>query len=373
MDNALTDRNRSAGYPRPMLAPLSTSYADARAAFLDAAASVGARLRSYPHPLPGLHGEELAVDVAEVGPVDATDVVVIVSGTHGVEGYCGSALQRHHLLNLDADATAMPTLIFVHALNPYGFSWVRRVNEDNVDLNRNFIDWSQPPPANDDYTTMADVLVPDSWTADDQERTLNLLIGLIGEMGMERLQAAITGGQFDHPKGVFHGGTGPVWSHHWLRQWCSERLQGVQRAAIVDLHTGLGPWGHGEIMSSEHPGTATHLRQKSWWHDVTTMYDGTSVSAALQGDWLAVAHTLAPHAEITAIAIEYGTVDTITALQALRADAWLHGYGDPTSPEAASVRADLRAAFADDDPAWLEAVWPTYHSVLTTACERLSG
>ena len=68
-------------------------------------------------------------------------------------------------------ASGRPTLVFVHALNPYGFSWVRRVNEDNVDLNRNFPDWSQPLPTNDGYAELADILVPTEWTPEVQERT----------------------------------------------------------------------------------------------------------------------------------------------------------------------------------------------------------
>ena len=28
----------------------------------------------------------------------------------------------------------------IHALNPFGFAHLRRANEDNVDLNRNFVD-----------------------------------------------------------------------------------------------------------------------------------------------------------------------------------------------------------------------------------------
>lgn len=88
-------------------------------------------------------------------------------------------------------------------------------------------------------------------------------------------------------------------------------------------------------------------------------------SAVLAGDWLAVADQLAPHAEVTPITIEYGTVDTVTAWQGLRADVWLHAHGDPTGPEAPAIRAQLRAAFADDDPAWIETCWPCYAEVMT--------
>jgi hypothetical protein len=354
-----------------VIAPLSSSYVDARAAFLEAAAGAGARLESFAHPLRGLQGEELFVDVAEVGPADADNVVLIVSGTHGVEGYLGSALQRHHLDTLDRDRSGGPALVFVHALNPYGFSWVRRVNEDNVDLNRNFVDWHQPVPTNDDYTELAHLLVPPSWTAEEQERTLLGLMAKLQEVGMERLQQIIQGGQFQHPTGVFYGGTGPTWSHRWLRDFATRRLAGVRRAAIIDLHTGLGPWGHGSLLSGNRPGDGVYERQVAWWNDVAALDDGDSVSAVVAGDWLSVADGFSPSTEITGICIEYGTVDGITVLQSLRADAVLHAHGDPTAPEALAVRDQVRAAFVDDDPAWLETCWPRYHSVVTAAGERL--
>ncbi|MAT06198.1 MAG: hypothetical protein CL424_14255 [Acidimicrobiaceae bacterium] len=355
-----------------MIAPLSRSYADARAAFLDAAATAGARIESFAHPRVGMDGEALYVDAAEVGPADADHVVIVVSGTHGVEGYLGSALQRHHLETYDTDREGGPAIVFVHALNPYGFSWVRRVNEDNVDLNRNFVDWSQPTPTNDGYADLADLLVPHDWSPETQEQTLLGLMGKMEELGLEQLQQIVSGGQYDHPTGVFYGGTGPTWSNEWLRSFVARRLDGVTKAAIVDLHTGLGPWGHGELISSEVPSNDTFARQQAWWGDVISMMDDASVSASLEGDWLGAASDFAPDTEITGVAIEYGTVDPITVLQSLRADAVLHGHGDPTADDAVAVREQVRAAFLDDDPAWLGACLPRYHAVVTAAVEHLA-
>lgn len=352
-----------------MIAPLASSYADARAAFLDAAAAAHARLSTFPHALEGLDGEELAIDVAEVGPADADDVVIVVSGTHGVEGYLGSALQRHHLGTLEPERG--PAIVFVHALNPHGFSWVRRVNEDNVDLNRNFVDWSQPPPRNDEYREIADVLVPSSWTADEQERTMLTLLAKLEEVGPERMQLIVSGGQYDDPDGIFYGGDRPTWSNHWVRDFLARRLAGVRRAVIIDLHTGLGPWGHGELISHASPDDPMFERQLAWWGEVTSLLDGSSVSAELAGDWLAAAETMLTDTELTAVALEYGTVDLLTVLNSLRADAVLHAHGDPTGSGAAAVRAQVRAAFLDDDPAWLETCWTRYRSVVTAAIDRL--
>ncbi len=351
---------------------LATSYQRAREDFLAAATVAGARLRSFAHPRRGLEAEELSVDVAEVGPVEGTDVVVVVSGTHGVEGYLGSALQRRHLATSAEAPHGGPTIVLVHALNPYGFSWVRRVNEDNIDLNRNFVDWSQPLHANDEYDELASSLVPDDWSDATQERTLLELAVKLEEVGIERLQQIVSGGQYAHPTGVFFGGTGPAWSNRWLQQFLGERLATVQRAAIIDLHTGLGPWGHGELISSEEITSDAYRRQVEWWGDVTSFQDGSSVSAEIAGDWLAAAPGFSPGTEVTGIAIEYGTVDSISVLQSLRADAVLHASGDPVGPDGAAIRAQVRAAFADDDPAWLAACAERYDSVLAAAVEHLT-
>ncbi|MGN6695078.1 MAG: DUF2817 domain-containing protein [Aquihabitans sp.] len=356
---------------------LPLSYREARTAFLEAAAAADARVTSTVHPAKGIDDEDLAIDVAEVGPADADDVVVVVSGTHGVEGYLGSALQTQHLRSLaDGDGEGAPAggpaIVFVHALNPFGFSWVRRVNEDNVDLNRNFIDWSQPPVANDEYGELADTFVPDDWSEATQERTLLTLAAKLEEVGIARLQQIVSGGQYSHPTGVFYGGTKPVWSNDWLQGFLGDRLAGVRRAAIIDLHTGLGPWGHGELISSEKPDSEVYARQAAWWGEVTSLHDGSSVSAELVGDWLAAVPGFVPGPEITGIAIEYGTVDSITVLQSLRADAVLHATGDPTAPDAKAIRDQVRAAFLDDDPTWLATCADRYHSVVKATLAALA-
>jgi hypothetical protein len=56
----------------------------------------------------------------------------------------------------------------------------------------------------------------------------------------------------------------------------------------------------------------------------------------------------------------------------LRADAWLHAYGDPTGDEAAEIRAQVRASFADDAPAWLEALIEWFGAVAGEAVQALS-
>ncbi len=344
--------------------PLPPTYAAARADFVAAATAAGARITSTSHPRRGRQDEELAIDVAELGPRDASDVVLIVSGTHGVEGYCGSALQTQWLRDRVSSRPEGTRVVLVHALNPFGFSWVRRTDENNVDLNRNFIDWDAPRPRRPGYDELAALLVPENWDEATVAAADEQLIERLMATTMEEFQETVSGGQFDHGDGIFYGGTEPSWSHRWLRSWWSDELDGVERLAVIDLHTGLGPWGFGELISSEHIGSAGHRRATEWWGEITSMVDGDSVSAALLGDWLAAIPAALPDVEVTAIAIEYGTVDSVAVLHSLRADAWLHSRGDPTAPEAAAVRDEVRAAFVDDAPEWIEAVMARFDEVV---------
>lgn len=361
----------SESHPITQLAP---SFDAARAAFVDAASTAGCALSTWEHPLRGLHDEHLSIDVAITGAADASACLVVVSGTHGVEGYAGSALQRHLLANRASELTDAPVrIVFVHALNPYGFSWVRRVNEDNVDLNRNFVDWTAPPPVNAEYRELAAMLVPDSWDAATQESSTLALLGHVERMGLEHMQAVVSGGQYDHPTGVFHGGSAPTWSHRWLEANAVDLVGSATDVGIIDFHTGLGPWSHGELISHEATDGAGYHRGTTWWGQVNSMVDGESVSAALSGDWLGAIERFLPGRTVTSAALEFGTVDPISVLQSLRADAWLHAHGDPRGEHAAGIRRQVWDAFLDDDPAWLAALVFRCDSVVDGAIAGLTA
>ncbi len=71
----------------------SDSYNEARINFLRACGQAGAEVTSYSHPLKTPDGQDLATDVARFGASDASKLLVMVSGVHGVEGFSGSGTQ----------------------------------------------------------------------------------------------------------------------------------------------------------------------------------------------------------------------------------------------------------------------------------------
>ena len=92
----------------------------------------------------GPDGEPLCIDVAIVGSLNSGKVLLSTSGIHGVEGYPGSAIQLAVMDDLCKEEPFKDhAIIFVHIINPYGMAWWRRFNENNVDLNRNFLTRNQ--------------------------------------------------------------------------------------------------------------------------------------------------------------------------------------------------------------------------------------
>jgi hypothetical protein len=334
------------------------SYAEARGKFLAAVEAAGLDVQSHPHPMLGRDGEALAMDVVRDGPADAPAVLVLSSACHGVEGFCGSGAQIALLQDAALRRAAHDggvALLYIHGLNPYGFSWWRRTTHENVDLNRNFHDFAQPLPRNVAYDEISHLLVPSQWppTPEVEAETRRY----IEERGVRAWQAAISAGQYAHPEGLFFGGVNPTWSQQTLRHVLQDHARHCARLGWIDFHTGLGPSGHGERIFACRDDAAALARARAWWGpEVTSIYDGSSTSALLQGLMWTVAYDEAPQAEYTGIALEYGTVPITEVLDALRADQWLENHPEIAAPQGEAIKRRVRDAFYTDTPEWKQRI-----------------
>jgi len=351
----------------------ATRYAQARTRFLEACASAGMAVESHPHPLTGRDGEALAMDVARGGAADAHKLLIVSSGCHGVEGYCGSGVQVAALRDaewLHAARTQGVALLFVHALNPYGFSHIRRFTHENVDLNRNCHDFSKPLPSSAGYRDLHGLLVPREWppTADNERA----LASHIAQLGMPAFQASVSSGQYEFADGVFYGGVAPTWSNLTFRQVLRQHATRARQLAWIDLHTGLGPSGHCERIVGAGD-TASGARARRWWGDVTSTEDGTSVSAEISGTLGNALADECPQAEITAAVLEYGTQPLLAVLQALRAEMWLHKHPDAPAAQARAIKQQLLDAFYVDTDVWREQVTTQARQVLWQTLQALHG
>jgi hypothetical protein len=364
----------------PPSARFSASYAEARQRLLQSAAQRGLHVETHTHPLPGAEGETLAMDVVRDGPAAATRVLLTTSAVHGVEGHCGSAVQTA-LLGLQpalmGAAQGSLAIVHVHAVNPHGFSFGRRVNEDNVDLNRNFIDFSQPLPDNADYRVLHPLLLPDTWPpSDDGEAAL---AAQRHTWGPRRSQLAVSGGQHSHPAGLFYGGAAPTWSNRVFRSVLRQHTQHAEQLAWIDLHTGLGPYGVGErIFACDDVGGALQRARQWWGEGITSVHTGTSTSIPMTGPIQNAVKDECPQLAYTGICLEFGTVPSTAMHAALRADHWLHAQRQSASApaqmaQARSIKQALRDVFYPDHDDWKQAVWAQAHQAVVQACQGLHG
>lgn len=331
-------------------------YAEARRAFLAAADGAGLTVDSRAHPKRGPHGEALACDVVWIGPRAARRVLVLMAGTHGVEGFCGSAILTDWVMGGGADR--LPdgvAVLLIHAINPHGFAWLRRVTEDGVDLNRNFIDFSEPLPADEGYGDLAEALIAEAQTSPDWQALQQYQLQR-GRMGLEN---AITSGQYSHPDGLFYGGKAPTWSRRTLESVSADYgLADRSGLCVIDLHTGLGPYGYGELICDHPPASKPVSYARQWFGDsVTEPLCGTSTSGPKRGLTDYFWHRLVEDRGCM-LTLEFGTYPFDEILTALCADHWLHAQGgiDWSAPHARAIKTRLRHAFYPAQADWQEMV-----------------
>lgn len=354
----------------------AADYADARAKFLDAAKGAGAVMSGYANPATGPSGEALSTDCAWIGSADASRVLVAISATHGGEGFCGSGAEVDFLRGARPPLPHGVAALVVHAINPFGFAWLRRVTEEGVDLNRNFTDFAQPLPENPGYDALADALVPDTESGPPFEAADARLMAYRAEHGERPFQLAVSGGQYRHPKGLFYGGTAPIWSRRTTESIVADfRLAERDLVAVVDFHTGLGPFGYGEPICDHAPGSPGLMRAKTWYGpSVTEPAAGNSTSLAKDGlsdfGWQRMLGD-----RVSFVALEFGTYPLPVILNALRVDHWLHRNGPPdwTAPRTRAIKAQVRQAFYPDTPDWREMVLFRARQVLRQALLGLGG
>jgi len=354
----------------------SLTYQQARQRFRSAAVAAGARLHRHRHPVfAAADGSPLDIDIARLGSQSADRLLVLVSGTHGIEGFCGSACQTGFLTEaIYRELEPDTAVLLVHALNPYGFALETRVNEDNVDLNRNFVDHERSP-ANPDYETLHAALVPEDWHGPARLDADRVIGRFLADSGARRLQEAVTHGQYTHADGIFYGGSRPVWSNGRWRAIVRRFIVGHRHIAYIDLHTGLGARGAGEPIFRGGRDAGAEERARRWYGEALTLSEaGTSSSTPIIGNTAsALADEVGPDATLTAITLEFGTVTGIEALAALRADNWLRLQSETDPAVAAAIKHSLRNAFYPSDPSWRQAVWQRAQEVFGQAFAGLAA
>jgi hypothetical protein len=349
----------------------SPDYVTARTRFRDAVARRGGQLTALPIAATGPAGEDLTIDIGWFGAERPEKAFVHSSGLHGVEGFAGSAIQ---LQWLDEGVPSLPAdtaVVLIHAVNPYGMAWLRRVNARGVDLNRNCLEPGEEyDGAPDGYDALDAFLNPP--TAPSHEPFHLRAAWLILCHGMPALKQAIAGGQYVNPKGLFFGGTSLQEETSRLGEHARKRLCSVTRLVSVDVHTGLGPFGIDTLLVAADQASPMLAEMRACFAGarVSPLDPERGPAYRIKGTYQSWFRTLLPGATLFLVGQEFGTYGPVRVLRALRAENRSHHYGSDSARHLAA-RA-LREVFAPDAEAWPRAVLARGRVVMGQALELLA-
>jgi len=322
-----------------------------------------ARLTS--HSLAG--AEDLSIDwISARANKRKNKLLILTTGEHGIEGYVGSAMMQlfieEFLPRLDPAETG---LLLVHIINPWGMKHHRRVNANNVDLNRNFVKEIAPlVSTNPDYAPLDSFLNPPRSFKNPTLHKLALTLrapSLILRFGIPKFRAATLLGQYRFPKGVYYGGTELQEETRTMMELYREHIRDYGQILHLDMHTGYGPRDQMTLVNSCH--------EKMTSEEVARKYEYPRVAAAtadefyaIQGDMIDYLYTVMaeefPGKPFYATTFEFGTFgeslrDNIRELRTMIFENRAHWFGALPSAQA-WLRHEFDELYCPSEPAWFE-------------------
>ncbi|MDP1774281.1 MAG: DUF2817 domain-containing protein, partial [Methylobacter sp.] len=264
-----------------------------------------------------------------------------------------SAIQIDQLALIAEGLIDIPTdtaVLMVHALTPWGYAWQRRCDADGVDLNRNIVDFSRPLPKNKDYEQLKDVF----YLADATQRKI-ALAEFEQQHGRVALEKAVSAGQYSDPSGPFYGGKAPAHGRLVCEDLIRQYALQQRDLAVIDLHTGLGSYGYGEIICDHQPDSpGTRAAQNRYGDSVALPLLGTSSSVPKTGlldyAWHAIMNERSCY-----VTLEFGSFSTDQLFEILLRDHQL--WAQPGNQQARLEHSKvMRRHFCPGDQAWREMV-----------------
>lgn len=343
----------------------SENYNDGRAKFIALCEKFGLKVDTHIHPdVQGPKGQDLAMDCVWIGSKQAPKVLLISCGTHGLEAGAGSATILQWLDNGALQTLPKDTAIMIiHAVNPYGWAYASRTNEDNIDLNRNYLDHDYDYPPNPGYIEMHEHIIPEKIDNEGLEMALNYFHDYAKENGELAALQALTAGQSHISHGLGYGGTALSWSCKTIQGLVEQYLAQAQKVVTIDWHTGVGPYAQPYFIIEDDVGSAMHKRAGHWWgagyiHADDMFEDSAKPNyAGLVLSGLQTQISKLNGADVLSVVIEWGTYGLDSMLQALIMDTWLRTKAkDPNAVDSLILKERLIERFYPSQPEWRRSV-----------------
>ena len=300
---------------------------------------------------------------------DKENLIVLTTGVHGMEGYIGSVMLdvffEEIYPSLDTEDTG---ILIIANVNPYGMKYMRRYNENNVDLNRNFIlDWDNfDLSSNKDYPEVKEFLQPEGKIGNAFWHEVGFYLSLAKEAltkGADKVSDALLTGQYEYDKGVYYGGNGDEVSTTYLKGVFDDCLEGEYENIVhIDIHSGYGPRYNMVIFNSVYETMTEAETKKAFGYDYVISHDSESFYATT-GDTTDFFYRLAEKKntdkELFSTCFEFGTIgdsfmDSILSLKYTVDENRQHWYPSENETTKEVVRENYYELFYPTEKEWRE-------------------
>jgi hypothetical protein len=289
---------------------------------------------------------------------------VIQSGLHGIEGFAGSALQmaflNDFLKSSQATVVTRPNILLIHGLNAWGFANSRRTNQNNIDLNRNFLQRGTRLN-NEGYQKMNSFLNPTTPYQDSKLEFISFLWHagkLIISHGLQTLKQSVLQGQYEYPKGIFYGGQAPQMMDT-VEPLFKKYLDSQKEILFIDLHTGYGTRGQLHLLFDAVTEGKVEVFQK--------IFQGQKLELTtdkhfyqVQGGYLAYLRQrfLQKNIIFNGITFEFGTLNSNTTMGSLKSlhNMVIENQAFHQGGDLAIARQYFTEHFYPSDPQWRQQV-----------------
>ena len=297
------------------------------------------------------------------------NLIVLTTGVHGMEGYIGSVMldvffeEIYPTLNTDTTG-----VLIIANVNPYGMKYMRRYNENNVDLNRNFIlDWENfDLSSNKDYPEVKEFLQPEGEVGNALWHEVGFYGNLAKEAltkGADKVSDALLTGQYEYPQGVYYGGNGDEISTTYLKGVFNDCLDGEYANIVhIDIHSGYGPRYNMVIFNSVYETMTEAETKKAFGYDYVISHDSESFYATT-GDttdyFYRLAESKSTDKELFSTCFEFGTIgdsfmDSILSLKYTVDENREHWYPTDNKITKEVISENYKELFYPTETQWRE-------------------
>ena len=300
---------------------------------------------------------------------ETTNLIILTTGVHGMEGYIGSVMLDVFFDEIYPTIDTSKTGILVVAnINPYGMKYMRRYNENNVDLNRNFIeDWASfDKTVNKDYPKVDSFLQPTGKMGNAFWHEVGFYLSLAKEAiftGAGTISDALLTGQYEYPEGVYYGGSGDEKSTTYLKGVFADCLDGSYENLIhIDIHSGYGPRYNMVIFNSAQDPTTEEEAKAMFGYDYIIATDSEDFYPTF-GDttdyFYRLANSKGTDKELYSTCFEFGTIgdgflDSILSLKYTVDENRQHWYPTTNKITAEMVKENYYELFYPTEKEWRE-------------------